>query len=301
MPVWIPITLAAAFFQNLRSALQKHLKGQLSDIATTTTRFFYAWPLALIYLWGMLFFTAQPLPTMTSGFGIYVVLGSVTQILFTFLLIWLFSFRNFAVGNTFGKTETVQIAVLGFVLLGDPLSGTAILAIFISVLGVLVLSAGKAGLQLSNLVAGITQRSTLIGLLSGFFLGASVVLFRGASLALEGGDSFLKAATTVAVSTSFQTLLLCLYLRLREPGQLRKILKIWKKAGLVSIVSILGSICWVTAFTIENAAHVRTLGQVELLFSLLFSLIVFREQVARLEILGMALILGGIVLLLLYR
>jgi drug/metabolite transporter (DMT)-like permease len=210
MPVWIPITLAAAFFQNLRSALQKHLKGQLSDIATTTTRFFYAWPLALIYLWGMLSFTAQPLPTMTSEFGIYVVLGSVTQILFTFLLIWLFSFRNFAVGNTFGKTETVQIAVLGFVLLGDPLSGTAILAIFISVLGVLVLSAGKAGLQLSNLVAGITQRSTLIGLLSGFFLGASVVLFRGASLALEGGDSFLKAATTVAVSTSFQTLLLCL-------------------------------------------------------------------------------------------
>jgi drug/metabolite transporter (DMT)-like permease len=271
MPVWIPITLAAAFFQNLRSALQKHLKGQLSDIATTTTRFFYAWPLALIYLWGMLFFTAQPLPTMTSGFGIYVVLGSVTQILFTFLLIWLFSFRNFVAGNTFGKTETVQIAVLGFVLLGDPLSGAAILAIFISVLGVLVLSAGKAGLQLSSLVAGITQRSTL------------------------------KAATTVAVSTSFQTLLLCLYLRLREPGQLRKILKIWKKAGLVSIVSILGSICWVTAFTIENAAHVRTLGQVELLFNLLFSLIVFREQVARLEILGMALILGGIVLLLLYR
>ena len=68
MPVWIPITLAAAFFQNLRSALQKHLKGQLSDIATTTTRFFYAWPLALIYLWGMLSFTAQPLPTMTSAY-----------------------------------------------------------------------------------------------------------------------------------------------------------------------------------------------------------------------------------------
>ena len=301
MPVWIPITLAAAFFQNLRSALQKHLKGQLSDVAATTTRFFYAWPLALIYLWGLLSFTKQPLPMITTGFGIYVVLGSVAQILFTFLLIWLFSFRNFAVGNTFSKTETAQIAVLGFVLLGNPLSGAVILAIIISVLGVLVLSAGQAGLKLANLVAGITQRSTLIGLLSGFFLGASVVLYRGASHALEGGDSFLKAATTVAVSTSFQTLLLCLYLRLREPGQLRKILKIWKKAGLVSIVSILGSICWVTAFTIENAAHVRTLGQVELLFSLLFSLIVFREQVARLEILGMALILGGIVLLLLYR
>ncbi|MEE2717913.1 MAG: DMT family transporter [SAR324 cluster bacterium] len=301
MPVWIPITLAAAFFQNLRSALQKHLKGQLSDVAATTTRFFYAWPLALLYLWGLLSFTGQPLPAITPAFWVYLVLGSVSQILFTFLLIWLFSFRNFAVGNTFSKTETAQIAVLGFVLLGDPLSGAAILAILISVFGVLVLSAGQSGLRLSNLVAGLTQRSTGLGLLSGFFLGASVVLYRGASHALEGGDSFLKAGTTVAFSTTFQTLLLCLFLSVREPEQIGKILRLWKKAGAVSVVSLLGSICWVTAFTIENAAYVRTLGQVELLFSLLFSIIVFREKVARLEVLGMALILGGIVLLLLFR
>jgi len=30
LELWIPITIAAAFFQNLRSALQKHLKGRLS-------------------------------------------------------------------------------------------------------------------------------------------------------------------------------------------------------------------------------------------------------------------------------
>ncbi len=301
MPIWIPITIAAAFFQNLRSALQKHLKGELSDVGATTVRFFYAWPLALLYLYGLHIGTARPLSGLTYGFGVYVLLGSVAQILFTFLLVWLFSFRNFAVGNTFSKTETAQIALLGFLLLGDPLSFTAVIAIAVSVSGVLILAAAKAGLTLRSLVSGISEKATLIGLASGFFLGASVVLFRGASHALEGGDSFVRAATTVAVSTTFQTALLCFYLLFREPGQLGRILRSWKKSALVSLVSIIGSICWVTAFTLENAAYVRTLGQVELLFSLLFSVVIFREAVARLEICGMILVVSGIVMMILTR
>jgi len=39
---WIPITFAAAFLQNLRSALQKHLKGQLSTAGATFSRFLFA-------------------------------------------------------------------------------------------------------------------------------------------------------------------------------------------------------------------------------------------------------------------
>ena len=301
MPLWIPITIAAAFFQNLRSALQKHLKGQLSDVGATTTRFFYAWPLAILYLVGILEYSEASLPGLNTEFWIFLILGSLSQIFFTFLLIWLFSFRNFAVGNTYSKTETVQIALLGFILRGDRLSLTAIVAIILSVFGVLMLSAGKAGLSFSNLLRNITEKSTLLGLASGFFLGASVVLFRGASLALEGENNFVKAATSVAFSTTLQTLLLCLYLRFREPGEISKLFRHWKKAGMVSLVSILGSIGWFTAFTIENASYVRTLGQVELVFSLVFSILVFREKVTRLEIGGMVFIIGGIVLLLFFR
>ncbi|MDP6382117.1 MAG: EamA family transporter, partial [SAR324 cluster bacterium] len=173
--------------------------------------------------------------------------------------------------------------------------------IILSVFGVLMLSAGKAGLSFSNLLRDITEKSTLLGLASGFFLGASVVLFRGASLALEGENNFVKAATSVAFSTTLQTLLLCLYLRFREPGEISKLFLHWKKVGMVSLVSILGSIGWFTAFTIENASYVRTLGQVELVFSLVFSILVFREKVTRLEIGGMVFIIGGIVLLLFFR
>jgi uncharacterized membrane protein len=53
--------------------------------------------------------------------------------------------------------------------------------------------------------------------------------------------------------------------------------------------------------TLENAAYVRTLGQVELILSLLTSYIVFKERSTRYEIFGMALIVAGIVILLIFR
>ena len=46
MEIWIGITLAAAFLQNLRSMLQKHLKARLSSLGATAIRFFFAMPLA---------------------------------------------------------------------------------------------------------------------------------------------------------------------------------------------------------------------------------------------------------------
>ena len=115
-------TIAAAFFQNLQSALQKHLKSRLSTAGATYVRFFYAWPFAIIYVWGLTRFGDLNIPAVNNQFLIYCFLGGLSQIIFTFLLIWLFSFRNFAVGTTFSKTETVQVALLGFLILGESLS-----------------------------------------------------------------------------------------------------------------------------------------------------------------------------------
>ena len=53
LELWIPITVAAAFFQNLRSALQKHLKGRLSTAGATYSRFCYAVPFAIAYVAGL--------------------------------------------------------------------------------------------------------------------------------------------------------------------------------------------------------------------------------------------------------
>ena len=48
--LWIPLTIAAAFLQNVRSALQKHLKGRLGTTGATFVRFGYGFPVAIAYL-----------------------------------------------------------------------------------------------------------------------------------------------------------------------------------------------------------------------------------------------------------
>lgn len=298
MEIWIPITIVAAFCQNLRSALQKHLKGKLSTGGATYVRFFYAWPFALVYIWGLHEWGGMPYPEIKGLFLLYCVLGGLSQIIFTMLLVWLFSFRNFAVGTTFSKTETVQVALLGFLLLGDTLSTGAILAIFISVAGVMAMSAAQTNITFKTLFASLVEKSTLIGLASGLFLGGSVVFFRGAALELDYDGFIMPAAFTLAVSVVIQTVIMGFYLVWREPGQMKAVLVNWKWSAAVGVAGVLGSIAWFTAFTLENAALVRAVGQIELVFTFIASVVFFREKSAPLEIAGILLVIAGILLIL---
>ena len=298
LEIWIPITIAAAFFQNLRSALQKYLKGKLSNAGAAYARFFYAWPFALVYLWGLNAIGGYPLPEPNLKFLLYCILGGISQILFTVILLWMFSFRNFAVGTTFSKLELVMIAVLGALILGDGLSLTAIVAVALSALGVIILSAGQSAITFKTLISNLVEKPTLIGLTSAVFLGGSVVFFRGASLALEHDNVTMAAAYALAVSIVIQTVVMGLYLVWREPGEIGRVIANWRWAGAVSVAGILGSVCWFTAFTIENAAHVRAVGQIELVFTFIASILFFKETVSRLEIIGIVLVVGAILLIL---
>jgi drug/metabolite transporter (DMT)-like permease len=296
---WVVITVAAAFFQNLRSALQKHLKGRLSTSGAAYARFFYAWPLALVYVGALHFWGDLPLPQPNGRFFLYCVLGSVAQILFTVFLLWMFSFRNFAVGTTFSKLEVVQIAILGAIILGDRLSAVAVMAIVVSAFGVVAMSIGQSRITLPALLRGLSEKATLIGLACAAFVGGSVVFFRGASLALQHDNAAMAAAYALAVSLLIQTLLMGAYLRWREPGELTRVIRHWRWAGAVGVTAVLGSIGWFSAFTLENAAHVRALGQIELVFTYIATTLVFREHVNWRETLGMVLVVVGILLLIL--
>ena len=298
MEIWIPITIVAAFCQNLRSALQKHLKGKLSTGGATYVRFFDAWPFAVLYVFGLNTWGEMPIPEIKGLFLLYCVLGGLSQIIFTGLLVWLFSFRNFAVGTTFSKTETVQVALLAFLLLGDTLTWGAIFAIIVSVMGVMAMSLAQTNITFKTLFAGLTKKSTMIGLASGLFLGASVVFFRGAALELDYDGFVMPAAFTLAISVVIQTIFMGLYLLWREPGQMTDVLKNWKWSLAVGVAGVLGSIAWFTAFTLENAALVRAVGQIELVFTFAFSTLIFQEKSTKLEMAGILLVIAGILLIL---
>ena len=299
MELWVPITLAAAFLQNLRSALQKHLKGDLSTSGATFCRFVYAVPLALAYILLLGKGCGLDWPAPNPRFALFAMLGGVAQITATALLVFLFSLRNFAVGTTYSKTETVQTAIFGLLILGEPVSLAAALAIAISLAGVTAISVARGTLTLHNLRLGWTGRAALIGVLSGTFFGVSAVSYRAASLSL-GGDGFLmQAAFTLACVLVFQTALMALWIRVREPGELTRVARAWRVAASVGVSGMLGSAGWFTAMTLENAAHVRALGQVELVFTFMASWFFFRERSTGLEITGVLLIVAGILILLL--
>ncbi len=299
MELWIPLTIGAAFFQNIRSALQKHLSGKISTLGAAYVRFLYALPIALIYLYGVSTYTDQPLPEIHSKFLLYGLFGGICQILFTVFLLWLFSFRNFAVGTTLSKLETVMVAIFGLLLLGDTLTSAVVTAISVSALGLIILSIGQSRLSVANAFAGLWQKSTLIGLICAAWLGLSVVLFRAASLSLQLDDFLMAASFTLFIVLILQTLIMGVLLAVRELDELKKVFIYWRPAAAVGISGGLASIGWFSAFTLQNASYVRALGQIELVFTFALSLFLFREKVSRAEIVGILLIMGSIILLLL--
>ena len=299
LELWIPITVAGAFFQNLRSALQKHLKGRLSTAGAAYARFFYAWPFALAYLWGLHGLGGFALPEPNLRFLIFCILGGVSQILFTALLLWMFSYRNFAVGTTFSKLEVVMVAAMGALILGDGLSVTAVTAVALSAVGVVVLTLGQTKISVRALLDGLAGKPTIIGLASAAFLGASVVFFRGATLALGHDSVVMAAAYALSVAVVIQTVVMGLYLAWREPGEIGRVIVNWRWAGAVGIAGVLASVAWFTAFTLQNAAYVRALGQIELVFTFVASTVVFRERVSGLETAGILLVILAILIIIL--
>ncbi len=303
MEAWIPLTLFAAFAQNLRSLLQKQLTGRLSVTGAMATRFLYAVPFALLYLAILSRVLQAPLPHAHAAFVGWCLLGGVAQILGTQFLVATFEHRNFAVGTAYSKTETVQAAVFGAVLLGEGIDVPTGIAIAVSLCGVLLFSLGRTSLRATDLVRdllmGLISRVGAQGLASGAGFAVSAVSYRAASTSLVGHEPLLQAAFTLACVTLLQSLLLLVYLRAREPATLGAVRGAWRHAVWVGIAGMLASAGWFTAMTVGPVAEVRTLGQVELLFTFLTAVFWFRERVRPNEVVGVLLLVAGIIVLLL--
>lgn len=301
MELWIPITIAAAFLQNVRTALQKHLTDRTSVLGVTFARFAFGLPFAALFMGAVLFAPehASALPQTNLAFFGYAATGGLAQIFATLFLVGGFQLRNFAVATTFSKTETVQTAIVGIVLLGETLSFGAAIAILVSLVGVLTMSAAKTNLSAPHPLRSLLEKPALIGLASGGLFGVSAVCYRGASLALANGDFLERTAVTLFFVLTFQTLVMSVYLTLREREQLRRVIDEWRSMVLIGLTGTAGSVCWFAAMTLQNAAYVRAVGQLELVFTFIASIYFFREKITRLEVLGVLLVIGGVIFLVL--
>jgi drug/metabolite transporter (DMT)-like permease len=280
-------------------ALQKRLNSELSTAGTTYVRSLYGLPLSILYVLILACWTDDSLPDLNIEFLAYCVLGGSAQILGTALLVRLFRLRNFVVGITYSKTETVQAAAFGILILGDAISIAGTVAILLSFIGIILVSASGTGNPLKQILTGWSSQSGLFGVLSGGMFGISAVCYRAASLSLEHHSVAISAAVTLVVVLAYQSLAMSAYLIKFEPGQMVDVGKSWRISIWVGITSMLGSLGWFTAMTLQNAAYVRAVGQVELIFTLLISRFIFHESMSDFELGGMLLVITGILVLIL--
>jgi drug/metabolite transporter (DMT)-like permease len=122
--------------------------------------------------------------------------------------------------------------------------------------------------------------------------------FRAGILQLGDGPYFMRATTTLVWSLGLQTLLLGIWLLLFNRPALFGSLRLWKSSLLAGFMGALASQCWFLGFSLTAAVNVRTVGLVEVLYAQIVSHRVFRQQVAPLEIAGLVLVVGGVLLLL---
>ena len=299
--LWIPVTLWAAFAQTLRNAAQRRLTAELGTLGATLVRFLYGLPFAALWFWIVLEFGADPLPRPGPAFIGWVVLGALSQIAATALLLRTMQERNFALGVAYSKTEVIQVALFAYVALGDRLTLAALLAIACATVGVLLLSPADRERPLRALLSGRTGKPALLGLASGTAFAFAAVGYRGAALSFGHAPYLSAAAASLVVALAFQTVVLGGYLLARSPGTVAGVLREWRPSLFAGFMGAAASAGWFTAFAIEAAANVRTLGLVELIFAYFVSLKLFRERLSPMELGGMALIALGIIVLTLGR
>ena len=291
MSLWIPFTLMAAFMQSWRNAFQKRLSTDVDTMGVTLSRFILAVPMAAIYAFILFKHGDTPIPHLGFNFYIIITLAAISQIFATAFMVKLFRLRNYALGVGLAKSEAVIAAVLGALLFAAPLTPMAWGGVLVGGVAVWLMSVPKG-------MRNISWPTLLLGLASGLCFALTTLWVREASLMT--GLPFLQSASYVLFWVLLvQTLVLLLWLLVRNPDTLRALCQRPKLVFVISFCSFVGSIGWFTAMSLETVALVKTLGQVEIFFTLLISAKWFKERLTGTDKVGLGLILIGALLVIL--
>ncbi len=287
--IWIPATLFAAAAQAGRNAVQRSLTERLGTLGATQVRFLYGFPFALLFLGAAIALTGQLPPMPNLPFMLHVMGGALCQIAATALMLAAMRQRAFVVVTAWTKTEPIQVALFAFVVLGDPLSVGALLAIVLATVGVVLLSV-KPG---TPLLADGGLRPVLLGVVSGAFFALSAVGFRGAMLASGDAPFLILASWTLAWSLFLQAAVLLGWMVMFDRTLLRNCVAAWRVSIWGGLLGAAASQGWFIGFSLTAAANVRTLGLVEVLFAQWLSGKVFAQASSVRDRIGISLIVAG--------
>tara|TARA_B110000444_G_scaffold226307_1_gene230739 strand:+ start:866 stop:1714 length:849 start_codon:yes stop_codon:yes gene_type:complete len=279
--------------QSLRTAAQKQIAQSLSAATTTLIRYLFGLPFAFVYFFLLRYIYQDEVIVANSLFYRAANLAALAQIIATVFLVKALTLRNFAVGTALVKTEALLAAIIGATFFSVVLSPMAYFSVILGVVGVLIASNWK--LNISDL---FQNESIKFGIGSGLGFALASLWIREASLSLELPLLF-SAAIVLLYMVLVQTVFCLLYVLIRENSQLPLMLVRWRSCFLIGLSSLIGSVGWFTAMSLQEAAVVKTLGQLEFAITLLITYFYFGEKITAKEYVGIMLVIMSVILLLL--
>ena len=205
--LWIPFTIIAALGQVARNAMQRSLTGPLGTWGATNIRFLFGFPFSIVFFAVVIAVTGDGVPWPTAVFWPWLLLGALSQIVATGLMLLAMNDRSFVVTTAYLKTEAIQTAIFGFIFLSDHLTLLKVVAIVIATVGVVITALRPGGEK------GFAElKPTIIGLVAAGCFALSAIGFRGAIITVPGVSFVTAASYTLVFGLFVQTLVLTIYL-----------------------------------------------------------------------------------------
>jgi len=277
---------------------QKNIIEDVGVLASAYSRFIFALPfVALLAVFFLDIEELLILNNLSVKTWFFLVTASICQILFTIILIKLFTLRSFAIGVAFSKTEVIQTTLLEIVIIGFILTSHVLLAIIIGFIGMLFMSKQKLIGNVGH--SRLFLQQVILGVSCGIFLGLSSVLFKVALDSVAIAIIYKKVIVLSFLALAIQSVIFGAYIVIAdEKKKLDKLFNIWKKGLPVGFFGCSATFCWFYAFSLVDATLVRAVGQLEIVFSVLMSYIFYKERITGSELIGMSLITISILALL---
>ncbi|GEM_PF-1081082 len=280
--MWVFFVIAATLLQTIRNGFKSELSTSVSAVGVTFARYIWSIPIvALSILLICLFVEEGPyLPNLEMI--PYAILTGFFQIIATVAMVQLFQMENYAVGAGLAKSEAIAAAILGVLFFGSNLNAVGMAGVALGFIAVLIMS-----------IQGVSSLPSVKTLALGVFCGVgyaiSSLLMREA--ALRSGLMFpLDATWVLFIALVFQFLGMAIYIRFKEPDTFRRLRARAKTTTYVSLTSTFGSLAWFSAMALMDVAITKTVGQIEVLFTLIYAHYVLKQKPTQRDIWGLILI-----------
>jgi len=296
--IWIASSLLAALFLTWRMAVQQRIRAEMSVNAAALSRFFFGWPIAIAILAGFMLATGRSaLPELSGAFWLFAWAAGFAQMVATNLIIMSFGHRGLVSGTAYMKTETIIVALLGWMLLGEALPILAWAGIVIVTAGIIILASDRGLRGVMRWFAGLGKPAAITGLSAGFLFALTAIFIKYAANSIPPDESRTFSGLTVLVAVlGFQAIMQSAYVMLREPDQFGAMLRRWRVTAQVGLLAALASAGWFIAYAHAPVALVGILGQTQIFYSLGFGRWYLKEPVSRDELTGLLLVGAGVIL-----